>query len=147
MAAQGTFTAQVSSWVRKSQQRIDAVFKESAQRVFDEVTTTRSEGGNLPIDTGFLRWSFSAAVNKLPTHRITDNPNGVQYSDRRDEYVLVIAGAQVGKDIIYATFGANYAIHMEAKYGFVRLAAQRWPTIVASVARQAKARSSSRRRR
>lgn len=49
---------------------------------------------------------------------------------------LVIAGAKLGQTI-YATYGAAYAPAMEARYGFVRMAAQRWASIVAENARKA----------
>jgi len=42
---------------------------------------------------------------------------------------LVIAKAKIG-ETIYLGFQANYAGIQEAKNGFVRLTAQRWPAIV-----------------
>jgi hypothetical protein len=135
-----TFQAQIDAWVAKSQRRIEAVTKESAQRVMLEANH------GVPIDTGFAQASFMATLN-APTAQVTFRPSGGGSFQRDDGAVaLVIAGMDVGSDVIFGTWTASYVRYLEygargrPPIGFLRKAAQRWPAIVAEVTREAKAR-------
>ncbi len=143
---QKSFSASVSDWVRKSEARIEAVFKSSAQDVISEmqevgpsVANPDSFGtGHMPVDTGFLRASLQAEINQLATPVMVFRLPGRSEQYDPSPVALVIAGAALG-DKIYATYAAAYAPRMEARYGFVRLAAQNWQQIVtrnAALARQ-----------
>jgi hypothetical protein len=142
---QQSFSAQVDAWVQQTEQRMDAVFKESTQRVFEEVLVPVGAGGNMPVDTGFLRASFQATLN-APTTTPTFRPeNPGTYTPDVAQVALVINGATRG-DTIYGVFTANYAVDQEYGSrgrdgrGFVRLAAQRWQQIVSAVASELQAR-------
>ena len=126
------FSAQVSAWVRETEERLEAVFKASAQELFSIAQTTRYEGGNLPIDTGFLRNSFVAGLN------------GSTSLSGPDSYVIAIASAEIGDSVI-GGWTAEYARRMEygfvgqdslgrtynqRGFGFVRGAAMQWQEIV-----------------
>jgi hypothetical protein len=100
----GRFSAQVGDWVLETEARLLAVFKASAQELFSIAQTTRFEGGNLPIDTGFLRNSLVSGLN------------GSTSLSGPDSYVIAIAGAAIGDSVI-AGWTAEYARRME--YGFV----------------------------
>lgn len=140
--AQQSFAAQVDAWVAKTKERTEAVFKESAQRVLAEAQKPVGAGGNMPVDTGFLRASLQATIN-APVAAVTFRTEGQQYDAA--SVALVIAGAQLG-DTIYGVYTANYARYVEygsrgrAGRGFVRLAAQQWPQIVSQVVAEAKSR-------
>lgn len=148
--AQESFSASVSKWVAQSERRIETVFKEAAQDVISEMqevgpSVANPEGhgtGNLPVDTGFLRASMQAGLNQ-PANSMTFRPppDAKEGSAAYDPepVALVINGAKLG-DTIYATYGAEYAGRMETRYGFVRLAAQNWQSIVSKRARKVKAR-------
>jgi hypothetical protein len=139
MAGQKAFDAQISDWVKQTQQRIDAVFRESAQRVIEDMQTPVGAGGNMPVDTGFLRASLQVST-QLPTPRGGAPEEGKTYAYDAGPVALVIAGAHIGQTI-YAVFGAAYSSAVE--YGsrgregrhFVGLAAQRWPMTVTAVCR------------
>jgi len=153
-----SFSAQVDAWVQKSQQRLDAVFKESTKRVIVEMRTPKAKGGNMPVVTGFLRNSVVVTTDGPTPMREDAKPNkGAAYDQGSDELPgainLVIAGATLGQTI-FACFVAIYARRQEygfngkdskgrevkqAGNGFVRLAAQRWPKIVSDVVRELKA--------
>lgn len=144
--AQGKFAAQVGAWVAKTKARQEAVFKESAQRVIVVMQTPVAKGGNLPVDTGFLRASLMATIGP-PTASTTPNPGGEgKHSYDAGAVSLVIANASI-TDTITVVYTANYARFQE--YGahgkpgrrFVALAAQQWQAIVAEVAREAQARA------
>lgn len=118
-----TFSAQVNDYVRKYKERMEAVFKQSAQDLIAEAQTPVAQGGNMPVDTGFLRNSLVSGLN------------GSTSLTGADSYVLAIAGAKLG-DSIFAGWTANYARYVE--YGargrpgrfFMRGAAQNWQDIV-----------------
>jgi hypothetical protein len=94
-----------------------------------------AKGGNMQVDTGFLRNSFNVTLN-APDLRVTMNEGGGMGGSIGD-YALTIASADLG-DTIFGMFTANYAGYVH--YGangrpgrlFVDLAAQRWPSIVAA---------------
>lgn len=134
-----TFTAQIAAFVAKSEKRMEAVVKESAQRVAEEVKE------RTPVDTGFLRASFMASTSAIPLIDRDARPGAGPVNDRGGEIALVIAGASLGQPI-YMGFVASYAAHVEygaqgrAPVAMVRLTAQNWPQIVAGVVADAKAR-------
>lgn len=103
------------------------------------------EGGNMPIDSGYLRASLMAST-KMPKPRGGAPEEGKTYSFDEGQVALVIAGAEIG-DTLYAVYGANYARAVEYGHngaparGFVRLAAQQWQGIVAEVAAEARSRA------
>lgn len=144
----GTFTAQIDAWIARSKVATEAVFKQSAQAVINEMNTPVAKGGNMPVDTGFLRASLQVGIDQIPTAMDKEKPadaagrephSGPLYEPDTNAATMAIAGVRFGQTI-FATYGANYAIYQENRNGFVRLAAQRWPAIVAQVADEAKAR-------
>lgn len=127
----------MDAWARKSKARATAIFRESAQRLSEQVQTVQGEGGKLPIDTGFLRASFSLSLQGVPFGQ-GKNPGGsFTYDD--SEVVLTLAGAELGQTI-YGGWVAEYAPFMEERYGFLRSGAQNWQAIVKQVTAEAKAR-------
>jgi hypothetical protein len=142
--SQQDFSATVNSWITETKERLLAVRNESAQRVIEVMQTPVASGGNLPVDTGFLRASLRATLGE-PAFPVTENPGG-SFSYDAGTVSLVIADAKI-TDTITAVYGANYAIFVN--YGtsrtparrFVDLAAQQWPRIVEEVAAEARARA------
>lgn len=144
--AQGSFTAQVSAEIAKQKRLMEAVYKEAAQRTIEVMQTPVGAGGNLPIDTGYMRASLMVSLGTgLPS--TTDKPKGASaFSYDAGETSLKIAGAEIS-DPITAVYQASYARHVN--YGargragrqFVGLAAQQWPRIVTEVCREAQSRA------
>lgn len=134
---QSDFGAQVSAFVAKTQQRVEAVFRESAQRVIEDMVTPVGAGGAMPVKSGYLRASLQVSTQG-PVTRLGKPEDGKTYAYDAGPAGLVIAGAEIGQTI-FATFGASYAAAVN--YGtstrpgrqFVDLAAQKWPTIVSAV--------------
>lgn len=133
-----SFAASVDAWTRKSKQRATAIFRESAQRLVDEVQTPIARGGHLPVDTGFLRASFRVSLDGMP-FGAAQNPGTGSFAYDEGAVSLRIAGAEIG-DTIWGGWSANYAPYMEFKYGFLESAAQGWSGIVRQVVAEAKAR-------
>lgn len=144
--AMSTFTAQLDAFVRKTKQKADYVFKESTMRVTEEMQKPVGAGGNMPIDTGFLRASLMASTAAMPS-LLYDNPGGAirggALGAHDNEVTLAILGAELG-DTIYLGYTANYAGYVN--YGaqgrpprqFVDRAAQQWESIVAGVCSEVK---------
>jgi hypothetical protein len=132
-----TFTAEVNKFVAKSQKAMEAVFKQSAQDVILEAQTPMAKGGNMRIDTGFLRASGKASINRLPIGATTNFGSNVEWDDNIT--VLTINKAKIGDAVVFG-WTANYAQYRENQDGFVRLAAQNWGQIVNKNANKIKAR-------
>ena len=130
-----TYTfADLDKWVTKTEKRMNAVFKESAQRVALEVKSRTR------VDTGFLRSSLLASTSSMPVIDRDARPvAGNVYANRNEQIALVIAGASLGQTI-YLGFVASYAGIREYHDGMVKMTAQRWPMIVREVVAEAKAR-------
>jgi hypothetical protein len=128
-----SFTAQIDAWTRKSEARVEAVFKQSAQEVFSVAQRPVAAGGNMPVDTGTLRSSL-----------LTGRDGGAIF-EGADSYVLAIAGVPLGGRVL-GVWTANYAsaVHFGARGRrgrmWVDLAAQQWQDIVTRNAREAAAR-------
>lgn len=147
--AQGSFSSAVTAWVRETRERRDAVYRGSAQRIVEIMQTPRAAGGNLRIDTGFLRASLTATTgSNLPPARA--KPEGVAaFPYDAVPINLVIAGAEISEPIT-VVYTANYARPRE--YGargqpadrWVALAAQRWPQVVEQQCAKARASVQSR---
>lgn len=143
----GEFTARINAWVAATKERQTVVLQNSAERLLEEVVRPgpsvanpgASGGGNMPIDTGFLASSLQVVIGDGVAVLVA-NPGkpGQKFSYDASATTLVIQNAKIG-DTLTATFAAEYAIIMEARYAFVRLAAQRWPQIVEEEAARAEA--------
>ncbi len=143
MAGQRSFSASVDEWVAATRERMEAVFRLSAEYVIENVIELT------PVDTGFLRASLTVTTDGPLPIRADANParDGTTYET--GPYSLVISGAELGQ-VVYASFVASYSAHVEygargrSGRGMVRLAAQRWPEHVDRATAAAKARVASR---
>jgi hypothetical protein len=134
------FTSKIDDWTKQTEERMTAVFRESAQRV----ASISSNG--VPVDTGFARASVRASLSEMP--QIIDGSKGEagqSYPFDMGNVTLTIADAKIG-DHIFIGWTAGYVIYLEyghskqAPAGFVRLAAEQWPQIVSEVTAEAKSR-------
>lgn len=137
---QQSFSATIDDWVAETKQRLEAVFKESAQRVIAIAQTPVGAGGNMPIRTGFLRASIRGSLSQMPMIDLKSRPVEGQVYAAGSEIVLVIASARLGQTV-YVGYTAGYAGHQEIKRGFVRLAAMQWPNVVSQVCAELKGRA------
>lgn len=137
------FAASVDDWVRQTEQRMTAVFRESTQRV----ASLASNG--VPVDTGFARASVRASTESMPPiDPGAKGDEGGAYPFDLGNVTLVIAGAELGQTI-YIGWTAAYMLPLEfghskqAPAGFVRLAAAQWQVTVDQVTAELKGRSSA----
>lgn len=130
--------ATVSAWVRKSEARMKAVAQTAIQTTVEDVLD------GTPVNTGFLRASFTVTKNKALPVRVGDKPvEGQTYQVQ--PYVLTINGMKAG-DTVYGNFVADYAIPVEfgargrAGVRMVGLAVQKWGQNVNDAVAEAKRR-------
>lgn len=142
------FAAQITAWVAETKERQEAVFRESAQRVVEQMQRVGpsvanpggGEGGAMPVATGFLRASLVLALGS-PAPAIREPPAGeARYNYDASQPAIVLAGASI-TDKVYATYTANYAVYANYRNQFVGFAADQWPRIVAEVCQEASERA------
>jgi hypothetical protein len=136
-----SFSAQVDDWVKATERRMTAVFRESTQRM------ASIAANGVPIDTGFARASVRASLAEMPS--IVPGSKGREgqaYPSSFGQVTATIANAQLGQTV-YVGWTASYILALEyghskqAPAGFVRLAAAQWPRIVEVVTQEAKSRA------
>lgn len=134
----GSFQATIDRWVLETKQRQEAVFKNAAEAVAEDVID------RTPVDTGFLRASLQASLVEAPAIDPKARPaKGVKGIAPPSNYSVVIENATLGQTV-YMGFTAAYARHVEygargkQGVGMVRLAVQQWPQHVAKAVREAK---------
>jgi hypothetical protein len=145
-----SFSAVVGNWCARVPEAIDAVLKNSAQRLAKEIDAELDrlvyQAPPSPSGyqrTGFLRASFVASASAMP-QLIRDNPGVDVSADAMGPIVLVINGWN-GGSTLYLGYTAKYGamVHMGANGAvpkpWVTLAAQRWQVIVKEEATKVKA--------
>lgn len=114
------FQQAIKQFGKKVDRRIEGVAKEATQE------TVRLAQDNVPVDTGFLKNSIRGAVGNTPKENSTSPAVALAQWDLKQPL-------QIG-------WTANYARVQEARRGFVRLAADKWPDTVSKAVRKAKGR-------
>lgn len=145
-----SFAAVIGKWAKDIPEAIDAVFKNSAQRLTKEL---QGELQRLVYDappspsgykrTGFLRASLVASTEAMP-QLIRDNPGVEVNTDAMGPVILVINGWE-GDQTLYLGYTARYGamVHSGANGAaprpWVTLVVQRWQQIVKEEAAKVKA--------
>lgn len=125
-----TYSAKVDAWIGKSRQRMLAVFRSSVQQVINDAQLPAAKGGNMRVDTGFLRASGAASLTGVPSGPSRADASG-SFEYDAGSVDLVILGAGL-RDTIWFGWTAQYARAREKEDGFLRLAAQGWQQAVFS---------------
>ena len=144
-----SFSAVIGSWCARVPEAIDAILKNSAQRLAQEIDAELDrmvyQAPPSPSGyqrTGFLRASFVASTAAMP-QLIRDNPGAAVNADAMGPIVLVINGWD-GGGTLYLGYTAAYGayVHFGAQgtspKPWVTLAAQRWPVVVREEAAKVK---------
>ena len=124
MADNAKFMADVSRFADLSADKMLRVAKQSAQDVINIAQTPVAKGGQLPVDTGFLRNSLVTSLD------------GRQVAEGADSFILGIAGMELGDTIRFAwtaeyAIARHYAVGVGQGGGLWRdHAANQWQTIV-----------------
>jgi len=134
------FSVQLDEWAAKSKNRMVAINRQSIQDTVDAAQLPVAKGGNMRVDTGFMRASGQASHSGMPTGPVrgdSDVPN--YYAPDSAAVETTIATTELGTPFFFG-WTAGYARFREYKDAFLRLAAQRWPQTVRDNVRKAKER-------
>lgn len=147
MAVTGlSFAKQVNDWCRKSDARMETVFKTSVNMLMEEVTRPVAAGGHMPVDTGNLRRSFAVSSTSMPVMAQGE----ASFTNSEAANAATVVSLKLGQTA-YLGFQAAYArrvnygfvgpdslgrVYGQWGYNFVDLAAQKWPQIVTRAATQ-----------
>lgn len=101
-----SFAAQIDGWVKQTDARITAVFRQSAHDVINKAQE------NAPHDTGFLKASLVVALNSPVPPAIRVKPEGEGQAYQAPNISAVIATAKMG-DTISAGWTAAHALPQE----------------------------------
>lgn len=129
MANNAKFIADVSKFTDLTADKMLRVARQSIQDVVRIAQTPVAQGGNMPVDTGFLRNSLVTEVR------------GSRAGEGADSYVLGLSALQLG-DPFQVSWTAEYAIPRHYMVGVGQggglwrdNAAQQWSRIVEQNAR------------
>lgn len=120
----GSFAADLSRFAELTEDKMRRVMQASLQDVLTIAQTPVAQGGQMPVDTGFLRNSL---VSEL---------DGAEVAQGADSFVLTIAQMWIGQTARFAWIAAyaiprHYAVGVGQGGGMWRdLAAQQWQAIV-----------------
>ena len=129
------FKSEFDKYIRETEDKLLAVVKMSIQDVVEEAQTPVAKGGKMRVDTGFLRASGVADINKLPVgpkegEKRKAGQTGVIYewdmsSSLQDKLVKLNLG-----DTLYFGWSARYALYRELYDGFLKSACDNWSSYV-----------------
>lgn len=129
-----SFEVQIDKFVKATKEKMLAVVKNSIQDVVNDAQTPVEQAGKMPVDTGFLRASASAALNQLPQgetlgRKREKGETGVLYQYSGDFLPLVLGKMKIG-DTFYFGWAAVYANKQNMYHGFLDSAVDKWAETV-----------------
>lgn len=131
------WAAQIGEWTVQTRDFTKRVWQRSCIRLVYYMQMPASMGGNMPVDTGFLRSSLRASTSPVAIATVR-HPGGRGFLYFPNRIEDVIMGITMGRTL-FMGYEAEYANvieyggrHTPAR-GFQRLAVQRWSAIVDSV--------------
>lgn len=133
-----SFAAQVEDWANRTEAQLLDITRRSIQDLVENhMQVPIAQGGNMPVDTGFLRNSGMAALNAWPigeAEKPKDAKPG-QFSWNASSLVLALANMKMG-DTLFFGWVANYARKQELRNGFLEGSTRKWSDIVAKNAKE-----------
>lgn len=128
-----TLQAQFTKFIAAYQARMEETAKRSIQDVIIQAQKLGTKGGNMPLDTGFLRASGQISFSGMPsgpTRPTGKKPLPNSVADTTDVTILKIAEFTAGGPPLFFGWIAHYAKYQEARRGFLAAAVQMWPDFV-----------------
>lgn len=131
-----SFAETIGKWASQTPERVEAVHKRALEKLAMEMTRTKAEGGNVPVDTGNLYRSLVASTSGMP--QTSDQPaagsnvNSVITTLRPNQPVWFGYTAAYAKRQEFGFVGADALGRVYNQHGnhFVSRAIAMWPQIV-----------------
>ena len=115
---------QMDAIVIRTQERLLAVTKQAIYDTAMESQKTRTDGGKMPVITGFLRRTGISSLNTPPSGPIRGERDKT-YIWSGDSVLKVLSGMKIG-DVFYFGWSAIYARKQNARHGFLDAALMNW---------------------
>lgn len=128
-----SFSSDIARLTEQYRRRLNYVAKTATLAVCNEARTPTAQGGRMPVDTSNLRHSMVASTMGVPSGPSTGNEGKAG-----DDVAATIIRWQPGQTPFWAGFAAIYARPMEARYGYMRGATERWQDHVNKAVAEAK---------
>jgi hypothetical protein len=109
--------------------RTNRAYQEALVLLAAEMQRPITEGGNMPVDTGFLQSSLEASVvgTKPP---LVPHPGGERYFYDATQVNAVLRTATIRRHRATLAYAAEYAQFANYDHRFRDLAVQKWPALV-----------------
>jgi len=147
------FVAQIDKWIAANQERIRAVKNASIQRVIEIAQEPVGGGGNMPVDTGFLRASFRVGLDAPAPGPSTPPSTAGREPGSAPLFSAPVLGPELATvalgQVVFVTTNVEYAAYLEyldrqRRYGkfagqstvFIAPIELRWPRIVEDALRR-----------
>lgn len=135
------FEAVIDDFVNKTKEKLLNIARDSIKLTIRECQTPVVKGGKMRVDTGFLRSSGVAALNRIPTgpdegRKRMPGEVGVlpEYGRYEEEsYLIPVLAKMKYGDTFYFGWTAKYAKYRELYDGFMDSAVVKWPETVSKV--------------
>ena len=125
------FAATVERWVTDNEKILRSVARQSIDDAVHIAQLPKEKGGNMPVDTGFLRSSGIASLNGWASGP-SEKPDGATKDSIKwtnESVITTLVNLQPG-DTFYFGWTAVYALRQETYNGFMETTAQKWQSIV-----------------
>lgn len=138
------FSAAVGAWASATEKRLSAVHKKAVEKLAMEMTRTRAEGGNVPVDTGNLYRSLLASTTGMPKTAegpfAGSNVPSVIATLRMNDTVWLGFQAKYARRVNFGFVGADALGRVYNQQGahFVERAIAMWPQIVREAVEEVK---------
>jgi len=139
-----SFAEAVGSWASATERRLSAVHKKAIEKLAMEMTRTRAEGGNVPVDTGNLYRSLLASTTAMPKTAEApfagSNAPSVIATLRLNDTLWLGFQAKYARRINFGFVGADALGRVYNQQGahFVERAIAMWPQIVREAVEEVK---------
>lgn len=139
-----SFAEAVGSWASATERRLSAVHKKAIEKLAMEMTRTRAEGGNVPVDTGNLYRSLLASTTAMPKTAEApfagSNVPSVIATLRLNDTLWLGFQAKYAKRQNFGFVGADALGRVYNQQGahFVERAIAMWPQIVREAVEEVK---------
>lgn len=139
-----SFSEAVGSWASATERRLSAVHKKAIEKLAMEMTRTRAEGGNVPVDTGNLYRSLLASTTAMPKTAegpfAGSNVPSVIATLRLNDTLWLGFQARYARRINFGFVGADALGRVYNQQGahFVERAVALWPQIVREAVEEVK---------
>lgn len=144
-----SFAETIGKWASQTPERIEAVHKRALEKLAMEMTRTKAEGGNVPVDTGNLYRSLVASTSEMPKTSSQpaagSNVNSVIAVLSANQPVWFGYTAKYARRRNFGFVGADSRgrVYNESGDHFVERAVAMWPQIVRESAEEVKANARS----